>query len=335
MYTWNNTSGKALEGTVKEEEMKYIDTLQDGMHVSGVYLCKTKTIALTKNGKEYGNITLQDKTGQLEAKIWDLNSPAIREFEAMDYVQVEGNVTIFNNANQLNIHRIQVASEGQYDPSDYFPVSEKDIDKMKEELLTLIRSVGNPYLQKLLASYFEDPVFMKAFSRHSAARSVHHGFIGGLLEHSLSVATICDDIAGHYPYVNRDLLVTGAILHDIGKLSELSPFPMNEYTDAGQLLGHIIIGAQMVSVRISRIEGFPKKMANELIHMILSHHGELEYGSPKKPAIMEALILSFVDNMDAKVETMYEAIKNKPPVNADGWLGFNKLLDSNIRKTSE
>ncbi|MBQ1423843.1 MAG: HD domain-containing protein [Lachnospiraceae bacterium] len=315
--------------------MKYIDTLQDGMHVSGVYLCKTKTIALTKNGKEYGNITLQDKTGQLEAKIWDLNSPAIREFEAMDYVQVEGNVTIFNNANQLNIHRIQVASEGQYDPSDYFPVSEKDIDKMKEELLTLIRSVGNPYLQKLLASYFEDPVFMKAFSRHSAARSVHHGVIGGLLEHSLSVATICDDIAGHYPYVNRDLLVTGAILHDIGKLSELSPFPMNEYTDAGQLLGHIIIGAQMVSVRISRIEGFPKKMANELIHMILSHHGELEYGSPKKPAIMEALILSFVDNMDAKVETMYEAIKNKPPVNADGWLGFNKLLDSNIRKTSE
>ena len=335
MYTWNNTSGKALAGTVKEEEMKYIDTLQDGMHVSGVYLCKTKTIALTKNGKEYGNITLQDKTGQLEAKIWDLNSPAIREFEAMDYVQVEGNVTIFNNANQLNIHRIQVASEGQYDPSDYFPVSEKDIDKMKEELLTLIRSVGNPYLQKLLASYFEDPVFMKAFSRHSAARSVHHGFIGGLLEHSLSVATICDDIAGHYPYVNRDLLVTGAILHDIGKLSELSPFPMNEYTDAGQLLGHIIIGAQMVSVRISRIEGFPKKMANELIHMILSHHGELEYGSPKKPAIMEALILSFVDNMDAKVETMHEAIKNKPPVNADGWLGFNKLLDSNIRKTSE
>ena len=149
--------------------MKYIDTLRDGMHVNDIYLCKTKTIALTKNGKEYGNITLQDKTGQLEAKIWDLNSPAIREFEAMDYVQVEGNVTIFNNANQLNIHRIQVASEGQYDPSDYFPVSEKDIDKMKEELLTLIRSVGNPYLQKLMASYFEDPVFMKAFSRHSAA----------------------------------------------------------------------------------------------------------------------------------------------------------------------
>lgn len=315
--------------------MKYIDTLQDGMHVSGVFLCKTKTIALTKNGKEYGNLTLQDKTGQLEAKIWDLNSPAIRDFEAMDYVQVEGNVTVFNNANQLNIHRIQVASDGQYDPADYFPVSEKDIDEMKEDLLKLIRSVNNPYLQKLLASYFEDPVFMKAFSRHSAARSVHHGFIGGLLEHSLSVATICDNIAGHYPFVNRDLLVTGAILHDVGKLSELSPFPMNEYTDAGQLLGHIIIGAQMVSVRISRIEGFPKKLANELIHMILSHHGELEYGSPKKPAIMEALILSFVDNMDAKVETMHEAIKNKTPVNADGWLGFNKLLDSNIRKTSE
>jgi len=250
-------------------------------------------------------------------------------------VQVDGSVTVFNNANQLNIHRIQVASEGQYDPSDYFPVSEKDIDEMKAELLDLIRSVGNPYLQRLLASFFEDPVFMKRFCRHSAARSVHHGFIGGLLEHTLSVASICDDIARHYPYVNRDLLLTGAILHDIGKLSELSPFPSNEYTDEGQLLGHIMIGAQIVSERIRKIEGFPRKLAAELTHMILSHHGELEYGSPKKPAIMEALILSFVDNMDAKVETMYEAFRSKAPQNADGWLGYNKLLDSNIRRTSE
>jgi 3'-5' exoribonuclease len=315
--------------------MKYIESLQDGMHVSGVYLCKTKTIALTKNGKEYGSLTLQDKTGQLEAKIWDLNSPAIRDFEAMDYVQVDGSVTVFNNANQLNIHRIQVASDGQYDPSDYFPVSEKDIDGMKASMLELIRSVNDPYLQKLLASFFEDPVFVKRFSRHSAARSVHHGFIGGLLEHSLSVAAICDDISRHYTFVNRDLLVTGAILHDIGKLSELSAFPYNEYTDEGQLLGHIMIGAQIVSERIRKIEGFPRKLSAELIHMILSHHGELEYGSPKKPAIVEAMILSFVDNMDAKVETMYEAFKSKAPQNADGWLGFNKLLDSNIRKTSE
>lgn len=314
--------------------MKYIETLRDGMHVSGVYLCKTKTIALTKNGKEYGNLTLQDKTGQLEAKIWDLNSPAIRDFEAMDYVMVDGSVTVFNNANQLNIHRIQVASEGQYDPADYFPVSEKDPEEMKAALFGLIRSVKDPYLQRLLSSFFEDPVFMKRFSRHSAARSVHHGFIGGLLEHSLSVASICDDIARHYPFVNRDLLVTGAILHDVGKLSELSPFPLNEYTDEGQLLGHIVIGAQIISDRIRRIEGFPGKLAAELTHMILSHHGELEYGSPKKPAIVEALILSFVDNMDAKVETMYEAFKSKAPQNADGWLGFNKLLDSNIRKTS-
>ena len=299
--------------------MKYIESLQDGMHVSGVYLCKTKTIALTKNGKEYGSLTLQDKTGQLEAKIWDLNSPAIRDFEAMDYVQVDGSVTVFNNANQL----------------DYFPVSEKDIDGMKASMLELIRSVNDPYLQKLLASFFEDPVFVKRFSRHSAARSVHHGFIGGLLEHSLSVATICDDISRHYTFVNRDLLVTGAILHDIGKLSELSAFPYNEYTDEGQLLGHIMIGAQIVSERIRKIEGFPRKLSAELIHMILSHHGELEYGSPKKPAIVEAMILSFVDNMDAKVETMYEAFKSKAPQNADGWLGFNKLLDSNIRRTSE
>lgn len=314
--------------------MKYIDTLRDGMHVNDIYLCKTKTIALTKNGKEYGNLTLQDKTGQIEAKIWDLQSPGIRDFEAMDYCHIEGNVTVFNGANQLNIHRIRPAGEGEYIPSDYFPVSEKNIAQMQGELIELVKSIRNPYLGRLLDSFFGNEDFMKRFSAHSAARSVHHGFIGGLLEHTLSVASLCSEIAAHYPFVNRDLLVTGALLHDIGKLDELSSFPTNEYTDEGQLLGHIMIGAQMVGTRIGSIENFPPRLRSEVLHLILSHHGELEYGSPKKPAIVEAIILSFVDNMDAKVETMYESFKSKAPVNADGWLGFNKLLDSNIRRTS-
>ena len=314
--------------------MKYIDKLRDGMHVSDVYLCKQKTIALTKNGKEYGNLVLQDKTGQIESKIWDMHSPGIRDFDAMDYVYVEGNVTVFNNANQLNIQRIQKAPEGSYDQADYFPISSKNIDDMYKELRDLIASVKNLYLKQLLMSFFiDDKAFARRFKSHSAAKSVHHGFIGGLLEHTLSVAQLCSMIAGHYPFIDRDLLITGALLHDIGKTSELSPFPQNDYTDEGQLLGHIIIGARMAEEHIASIDGFPERLRNELVHMILSHHGELEYGSPKKPALIEAMVLSLADNMDAKVETMYEALSTKVPQNDSGFIGFNKLIDSNLRRT--
>ena len=314
--------------------MKYIDKLRDGMHVSDVYLCKQKTIALTKNGKEYGNLVLQDKTGQIESKIWDLHSPGIRDFDAMDYVYVEGNVTVFNNANQLNIQRIQKAPEGSYDQADYFPISSKNIDDMYKELRDLIASVKNLYLKQLLMSFFiDDKAFARRFKSHSAAKSVHHGFIGGLLEHTLSVTQLCSMIAGHYPFIDRDLLITGALLHDIGKTSELSPFPQNDYTDEGQLLGHIIIGARMAEEHIASIDGFPERLRNELVHMILSHHGELEYGSPKKPALIEAMVLSLADNMDAKVETMYEALSTKVPQNDSGFIGFNKLIDSNLRRT--
>ncbi len=316
--------------------MRYIDTLRDGMHVKEIYLCKTKTIALTKNGKEYGSVTLQDKTGQIDGKIWDINSPAIGDFEPMDYIHVEGNVTVFNNANQLNISRVMRAEEGDYSPADYFPVSSKDIGKMYNELKGYIASFRNPYLKKLMTNIFcEDAEFAKVFCGHSAAKTVHHGFIGGLLEHSLSVTKLCDDMAKHYPYLNRDLLLSGAMVHDIGKTRELSAFPMNDYTDDGQLLGHIMIGAWMIEERIKEIPDFPHKLRSELLHLILSHHGDLEFGSPKKPALMEALVLSSADNLDAKLETMYEALESKAPQNDSGWIGYNRLLDSNIRRTSE
>ena len=158
----------------------------------------------------------------------------------------------------------------------------------------------NEYLRKLAAGYFHDPEFMKAFSFHSAAKSVHHGFVGGLLEHTLSVVKMCDYFSKQYPALNRDLLLTAAMFHDIGKTKELSAFPENDYTDDGQLLGHIIIGSQMVKERIDTMPGFPKKLESELIHCILAHHGELEYGSPKKPALIEAMALNLADNADAK-----------------------------------
>lgn len=315
--------------------MKYIETFREGMHTTDVYLCKNKQIAFVeKAGKEYGNLVLQDKTGTIDAKIWDLNSPGVGDFETMDYVHVEADVTLFQNSHQLNIRRIRRAQEGEYVESDYLPVSKKDIKKMYEELLGFIKSVKNPYLNRLLSLYFVDnEAFAKAFQFHSAAKTVHHGFVGGLLEHTLSVTKLCDYYASYYPQLNRDLLLTAAIFHDVGKLRELSTFPENDYTDDGQLLGHIIIGTEMVGITIRSIKGFPPNLAAELKHCILAHHGELEYGSPKKPALLEALALNFADNTDAKMETMIEALNaggdNK------GWLGFNRLLETNIRKTSE
>ena len=174
---------------------------------------------------------------------------------------------------------------------------------------------------------------MQTFQFHSAAKTVHHGFVGGLLEHTLSVTKLCDYYAGYYKELNRDLLITAAIFHDIGKTKELSRFPENDYTDDGQLLGHIIIGTEMISDRMKEIEGFPASIAVELKHCILAHHGELEYGSPKKPALLEALALNFADTTDAKMETMIEALNAGGEIK--GWLGFNRFLDSNIRRTTE
>ena len=315
-------------------KMKYIDTLREGMRISEVYLCKSKQIALTKSGKEYGSLVLQDKTGIIDSKIWDLSSPGVSSFETMNYVHVDADVTVFQGSNQLNVKRIRKADEGEYVPADYLPMSTKDIKTMYMELVGYVKSIKNPYLNKLASGFFiEDLKFAKAFRFHSAAKSVHHGFVGGLLEHTLSVVKMCDYFAGYYLSLNRDLLLTAALFHDIGKVKELSVFPENDYTDDGQLLGHIIIGTEMLTEKIRTIPDFPPKLELELKHCILAHHGELEYGSPKKPALLEALALNFADNTDAKMETMIEALR----AGGDnmGWLGYNRLLEKNKKKTTE
>ena len=314
--------------------MKFIETFREGMHVSDVYLCKTKQIALTKNEKEYGSLNLQDKTGTVDAKIWELNSPGINEFSAMDYVFVDADVTVFQGQFQLNVKRIRRADENEYRPSDYLPVTAKDVKTMHHELVQYITTIRNENLRKLAAGFFmNDAAFIKEFCAHSAAKSVHHSFVGGLLEHTLSVVKMCDYFCKQYPALNRDLLLTAAMFHDIGKTKELSSFPENDYTDEGQLVGHIIIGAQMVAEQIRTIPGFPKKLENELIHCILAHHGELEYGSPKKPALIEALALNLADNADAKLETMSEILKGAG--DNMGWLGYNRFMESNVRRTGE
>ena len=246
--------------------MKYMESLREGERISEVYLCKYKQSALTKSGKPYDNVILQDKTGTIDAKIWDPGSVGIEEFDSLDYVAVTGDITSFQGNLQLSIKRLRK--------------------------------------------------------------------VGGLLEHTLSVAKNCDYFSTNYPFLNRDLLITAAIFHDVGKLRELSVFPENDYTDEGQLLGHIMIGAEWVGEEIRKIDGFPVVLGNELKHCILAHHGELEYGSPKKPALVEALALSFADNIDAKMETFKELLANVPDKSTE-WQGFNRLLETNIRRTSD
>ena len=314
--------------------MRYISDLQEGDRLTCIYLCKQKTAAFTRNGKPYDNLVLQDKSGSIDGKIWDPNSGGIADFDAMDFIEVTGDVINFSGNLQMNIKRVRKAREDEYNPSDYVPVTDKSAKDMYHELVELLQTVENPFLSQLLKSFFvEDKAFLKSFAMHSAAKTVHHSFVGGLMEHTLSVTRFCCYMAGAYPLLKRDLLVSAALLHDIGKTVELSDFPLNDYTEEGQLLGHIVIGAQMIHDKIKEIEGFPRMLENELIHCILSHHGELEYGSPKKPALAEAVALNLADNADARMQTLTElfaADKQKKD-----WLGFNKLFESNLRRTEE
>ena len=282
--------------------MKYIETLRENTHISEVYLCQQKAIYLTKSGKEYESLQLRDKTGVVDAKIWEPGNPGIGDFDELDYVSVDADVILYNNKLQLKVSRIRRANEDEYNPGDYMPVSARNNDEMYKELLACIESIRDPYLNQLLKAFFvDDAAFVKRFRLSSAAKSVHHGFIGGLMEHTLSVARLCDYYCENYPILNRDLLITAALCHDIGKTRELS--------------------------------AFPEKRATELRHCIVAHHGEFEFGSPKKPALIEAMALNLADNTDAKMETFIELL-NAAGAN-NGWLGFNRFLDSNLRKTSE
>ena len=311
--------------------MRYIIDLREGDNVMEHYLCKQKQILKSRAGKSYLSLKLQDKTGIIDAKVWDLND-SIHEFSEYDFIKIDGTVLIYQNEYQLNIRRIRKSIEGEYDPKDYIPSTNKDIDQLYQSLLDYIPTIKNTYIKKLIQSFFvEDLEFIKEFKNHSAAKNIHHSYMGGLLEHTLSVVEICDFLSTHYEGVSRDLLLATAMFHDIGKLHELSRFPTNDYTDDGQLIGHVIIGMEMVSRKIDTIEGFPPTLANLIKHSLLAHHGELEYGSPKRPKTIEAFILHCADNTDAKIKMFEEMLSTVPQ--EDSWLGYQKIFGRNLRRT--
>ncbi len=314
--------------------MRYINTLKEGDTIRSIYLCKGKRSAETRNGKPYDNLILQDKTGTLDGKVWDPNSGGIADYDEMDFIEVFGEVVSYNNMLQLNIKQLRKPYEDEYDAADYMPTSEKNVGGMYGELLSYIEQVENTYFRQALEYYFvNDEAFIKCFQGHSAAKSVHHGFAGGLLEHTLSIVKLCEYLVSAYPILNKDLLYTAALFHDIGKTKELSDFPENDYTDDGQLLGHIVMGVEMISDAVRSIEGFPNVLASQLKHCVIAHHGELEFGSPKKPALAEAVALHYADATDAKLQTFAEVWKDKN-TNGSDWTGFNRLFDSNLRRTT-
>ena len=272
------------------------DLVEGNSVVNLVVYCTNKTTATSVKG-EYYALTLQDASGTISGRVWDINE-YIDDFEIKDYINIYGTVTSYKGILQINISNLTKVDPSTVNIDDFCPKAPRPIEDMWSEFIDIINSVENEYLSKLLHAFFDNEKIVSKFKLHSAAKVVHHAYVGGLLDHSLSVVKICQTLADNYPTINRDLLITSAVLHDIGKIKELSAFPENDYTDEGNLLGHIYMGAEMIDIQVRKIEGFPKTLANEVKHCILAHHGEMEYGSPKVPALIEAMALSFADDTD-------------------------------------
>jgi 3'-5' exoribonuclease len=304
----------------------YLSELQPNQPVQGTFLVSYKDVRQKKSGDPYLSLTLTDRSGELDAKMWDNAGEVLDTFQRDDFVRVKGLLQIFQNRPQLTLHKIQPVPESEIDLADYLPASKRDRDEMFREVQSFIAGMSDPHLKHLLEAVFADEEIAKAYRTAPAAKTVHHNWIGGLIEHVLSLCNLAKVTAAHYPHIDFDLLVTGVLLHDIGKIRELHYARSFGYTTEGQLLGHIQIGVQMVLDKLRTMPDFPPRLRDLVVHMILSHHGELAFGSPKIPLFPEALLLHLLDNMDSKMESMRALIDRDPQIIGE-WTGFNSALD--------
>ncbi len=280
-------------------------SFEEGKPFDGFFLVIGKQQRTTKTNKPYLNLMLCDKTGQIEGRIWDPNDPRIaKDFDRGQLVKVRACVSRFDDRLQMKVDQLREALPGEVDKVDLMPSTTYDVDGLWRELLGYVESFTEPNLKLLLMTLLNDAPIATAYREAPAAKQLHHAWLGGLLEHVVSLLTLADRVAPHYPILHRDLLLTGVILHDIGKIRELSWDIGFEYTIEGSLLGHIQIGAALTEKTIDSLPNFPPRLKTLVLHMILSHHGKLEFGSPKLPMIPEALVLSFVDDLDAKMQAM-------------------------------
>ena len=305
----------------------FITELLDGQPATSFFLARQIQIRQRRSGEPFLTLILADRTGELPAVMWDGVDDAVRALTDGDIVKAQAVLGAYNGAPQLTLSRLRKATEDEIAPEDYLPRSDRDPAALLAALEAAVESIRQPHLRRLLQDLLTDPATRTALTSAPAAKAIHHAVLGGLLEHTVSVVGLCRLLADYYPPVNRDLLIAGAILHDLGKIQELCWDRVFDYTDAGRLLGHITLGVLLVEERIRAIPGFPADLANSLLHCILSHHGELEWGSPKRPKTLEAIVLHYAENLDGKINSFLSFSTRYPDPQHPGWTQFNKALD--------
>ena len=304
----------------------YINEIKENDHVDSLFLVKEKSSAVTKTGNTYLKLKLVDRSGEIEGRIWTSVENVAESFEKDGFVHVMGKAVSFQERLQVNITSIESVREEEILFSDFFPMTEKDVDGMFQSLLEISRQIKNPHLSQLLQLFWEDPSFIELFKMAPASKWLHHNYLGGLLEHTLSVVQLVLKIASHYDGLNMDLLLTAAIFHDLGKVYELSYHRSFDYSDEGRLLGHIILGMEQVEDKTRQLTDFPKDLSTLLKHFLLSHHGQYNWGSPKKPMTLEAVLLHFLDDMDAKINGIRQFIKKEVPDGAR-WSTYHRMFE--------
>jgi 3'-5' exoribonuclease len=323
----------AVDSPVHNDRLKppYVRDLQPNEIVTSVFLVQSKDIRQKKSGDPYLSLLVGDRTGDVEAKMWDNVADVMHTFERDDFIRLKGLYQIFQNRPQITVHKLMRVDDADVNFADFFPASERDPDEMFAELGGVVASVANPHLRGLLESILADDRIARAYKLAPAAKQIHHAYLSGLLEHVLSLCKLASMVAPHYQGVDRDLVIAGCILHDLGKIDELTYDRGFSYSSEGQLLGHIVIGLRIIEDKLRAIPDFPPKLRTLLEHLILSHHGELEYGSPKLPLFPEALLLHQLDNHDSKMECMRSTTDRDRHVEGC-WTSFSPALDRAVLK---
>ena len=307
----------------------FITEIKENENVDTFLLVKEKSTGLTKSGNVYLRLKLGDRTGEIEGRIWTSVENLTHSFEKDDFVHVKGKAVSFQDHLQININQIEQLREEEIELSDFFPKTERDIDDMLKSLMEIGLDVKNPHLDQLLHLFWEDSDFIERFKIAPASKWIHHNYLGGLLEHTLSLAQLVLKNACHYKGLDIDLLLTGSILHDLGKIDELSYRRSLDYSDEGRLLGHIILGIEKVERKISQLFDFPKDLSILIKHLILSHHGQDIWGSPKKPMTLEAVMLHYLDDMDAKMNGIQQFLKVQLPEGSK-WSAYHRMFDQSF-----
>jgi 3'-5' exoribonuclease len=306
--------------------MQTIASLKEGDWVEEIYLVTGKQVSTAKNGVTYLSLKLSDKTGEIDGKLWDNADEVSGRFEREDFVRVKGMAANYQGAMQIKMKTLDRVDDARVDLSNFIQTSPRNIEEMVKELNAVAEGMTNPYLKQLLNSFLNDKSLMDIFKRTPAAKTLHHNYLGGLMEHVVELIALAGDVCRHFPSVDKDLLIAGCFLHDIGKVRELAVRKSIEYTTEGKLLGHISLGYEMVADKIRSINGFPVELTMLIKHILLSHHGEYEFGSPKRPKIQEAIIINYLDDLSAKINN-FQATLKKESIAEGEWTNFSKMHD--------